>query len=146
MNRMQRLEWDTEEWLFLCFHSLLGWPKARNRWLYPTVFGWDANEEGDNVIPGLITFYPNPEVPMDVVRRNAFYWHLERTITGPWRLVWRHTEGFLWAERTPYTQHLQDGPTAVVSRQLSTVEVQAVTSGYITNGRPDDGRSLSGQD
>jgi hypothetical protein len=146
MNKMARLEWETQEYLFLCLHSLLGWPRVRNRWLYPDIFGWDENEEGDNVLPALIIFYPNPEVPIELERREAFHWHLERSSPGPWREHWHPLAGFIWAERTPYMQHTQDGPNSVRIRHLTSVEVQAVTSGYVTNGRPDDGREIRDSD
>ena len=102
MNKMDRLKWEWEEYLFLISRSFMGWPAQRNRWLYPDIFLWDEDENGDNIIPGLIAFYMNPITPITMRDRHDFKFHLMRSVPGPWDLHWLMLDNICWANRTTY--------------------------------------------
>lgn len=141
MNKLARLQWDTEEWLFLVSHQYMGWPHVRNRWLYPDVFGWDEDDHGNNYLPGLIAFYWNIKIDMNSERKEAFLWQLSRSLPGPWELTW-HSPGLVWANRKPYTYYFQESERVRGSRRLAPYEVPSKPiDGYISNGRPEDASS-----
>lgn len=92
----------TEEWLFRLFYDDLGWPNQLNRWLYPEVFLWDADENGDNIIPALIAFSVNTAKEFDHGKRWDLEHKLEAYIPGYSWQAYMHfliPDGLLWAER-----------------------------------------------
>jgi hypothetical protein len=148
MNRKMRVyEWQMREWLFFISFHYLGWPPKRNRWIYPDVYGWDADDQGNNVIPAIISFYRNQQIYIPVETQYRFKRHLGEMIPGPWRIDWNVHPGLAFAERTPITIPHQINDREVIYHNLTTVEVEAIHAGYSTNGQRSrhelEGRSYS---
>ena len=92
-------ERDMQEYLHAISYRYLGQPPPGNRWLYPDIFLWDENENGDHVIPALVAFYFNVSVRIPWETRHKFSFHLRDQIPPAWDLHWHMGEGYVWAER-----------------------------------------------
>jgi hypothetical protein len=126
---------DMEEWLFDISHAYMGWPRARNRWLYPDVFSWDEAMDGRLSIPAYIAFYPN----MDQLRLHAlksedrvrFERILNGLLPGPYDTTWQDVYGVVWAIRRPILRSYQLTDRSYKFVRYSTLEWEAL------NGRGD---------
>lgn len=99
----------------------LNWPATPNRWLYPTVYGWDRDEEGWLVIPALIAFFPNPFKPLTLEERGRFQKIVQTIADGRWDFVYDGPD-LIWAQRLPRTVREEIGEREVQYHYLPTHE------------------------
>lgn len=77
----------------------LGWPPGLNRWNYPEVFLWDADDDGNHNIPALIAFFPNTTSLFNRSSYQRFIQHFDQLLPGRWEFSWQIPDGYIWAER-----------------------------------------------
>lgn len=92
---------ETEERLWVMTAQALNWPVIPNRWLYPTVYGWDRDGDGWLTIPAHIAFFPNPYKPLTLEERRTFQKIVRNIAPGHWEFIYDGSD-IIWAQRQPY--------------------------------------------
>jgi hypothetical protein len=92
-------EYRVRAYLHTITHRFIGQPNNGNTWLWPDVFYWGQDPEGNFYIPDLVAFYFNPTFAYPYEKRWGLERQLGKCIPPRWDCYWFFDQGYIFGER-----------------------------------------------